>query len=67
MSKKPVEVPNIGFNEALQRIASFNKNDLLGDKESDLPAVDDETCKSPSVIQESHAFTDRYNKTKGND
>lgn len=29
MSKKPVEVPNIGFNEALKRIAKFDKNDLI--------------------------------------
>lgn len=28
MSKKPVEVPNIGFNEALNRIAKFNKEKL---------------------------------------
>ena len=31
MSNKPVEVPKIGFNEALQRIAKFDK-DKLPDK-----------------------------------
>ena len=28
MSNKPVEVPKIGFNEALQRIAKFDKEKL---------------------------------------
>lgn len=28
MSKKPVEVPTIGFNEALKRIAKFDKEKL---------------------------------------
>ena len=28
MSKKPVEVPNIGFNEALKRIAKFDKETM---------------------------------------
>jgi hypothetical protein len=28
MSNKPVEVPKVGFNEALQRIAKFDKEKL---------------------------------------
>jgi hypothetical protein len=28
MKDKPVKIPNIGFNEALQRIAKFHKDDL---------------------------------------
>jgi hypothetical protein len=28
MSNKPVEVPKVGFNEALQRIAKFDKDKL---------------------------------------
>jgi hypothetical protein len=28
MSKKPIEVPKIGFNEALQRISKFDKDTL---------------------------------------
>ena len=35
MSKKPVEVLNIGFNEALQRIAKFDKEKLPVDNKVD--------------------------------
>lgn len=28
MSNKPVELPKVGYNEALQRIAKFNKEKL---------------------------------------
>ena len=35
MSKKPVEVPNIGFNEALKRIAKFDKEKLTENLKQD--------------------------------
>lgn len=34
MSDKPVKLPDIGFNEALQRIAKFSKDDLPIDKKA---------------------------------
>ena len=67
MSNKPIKLPDIGFNEALQRIARFHKDDLLSDKEKDSSVIKNKTNKSPSNAQESNVFTDRYKKTKGND
>jgi hypothetical protein len=34
MKDKPVKIPDIGFNEALQRIAKFQKGDLPIDKKA---------------------------------
>ena len=35
MSNKPVEVPKVGFNEALQRIAKFDKSKLPENSKQD--------------------------------
>lgn len=35
MSDKPVKLPDIGFNEALQRIAKFSKDDLPVEKKNE--------------------------------
>ncbi len=35
MKDKPVKIPDISFNEALQRIAKFHKDDLPIDKKSE--------------------------------
>ena len=67
MKDKPVKMPDIGFNEALRRIARFHKDDLLRDKEKDYSVVTDKANKSLSDAQESNIFTDRHKKPKGND
>lgn len=35
MKDKPVRIPDIGFNEALQRIAKFSKDDLPVEKKNE--------------------------------
>lgn len=51
MSNKPVEVPKVGFNEALQRIAKFDKEKLpdnlrQNSKEKTAPSKDSAVRKS---------------------
>lgn len=48
MSKKPVEVLNIGFNEALQRIAKFDKEKLPVDNKVDEVKKSKKTKPIPS-------------------
>ena len=54
MSKKPVEVPNIGFNEALNRIAKFDKNELSDNRIK--------TQKTPDVKKEAKSSVDLLKK-----
>jgi hypothetical protein len=42
MSNKPIKLPDIGFNEALQRIAKFSKDDLHVEKKNE-QKTDDKT------------------------
>ena len=46
MSNKPVEVPKVGFNEALQRIAKFSKDDLPVETK---PKKNDAVATKPQV------------------